>query len=401
MRILYLNHNLNRFDSEAGVWARDLVEELTAAGAQVDPVPALESASEIAAKHSRAPRSGIKALVLERAPQSFVLLLVELSLQLRGLSRTLRTSWRLWRTRKQHDCDVIVARTYEYDWTPGILSWLYKRPLVLEIHSLFHLERQLRGRPSSRLLRYLEAIQLRRAAQIWVNTHELETFIGQDIDGTDRITCIGHGINMAAFEPFPRIRSDETVRVMFVASFYPWHGAEILVDAFAKALEDVPNLHLSLIGDGLTRAACEAKVQQLGISSAVEFTGWISREQVFEHLLNADIGVAPYSKLDPFYFDPVKILEYMAAGLPVIATRQGSIDRTIGHESDGLLVPPDDCDALADALRRLASDRSLRQSYGEAARDKIARNQSWDLVSKKILTVCNAALADGGSSPRR
>ena len=106
----------------------------------------------------------------------------------------------------------------------------------------------------------------------------------------------------------------------------------------------------------------------------------------------ADIGVAPYLKLETFYFDPVKVIEYMAAGLAVIASRQGSIDRTVDHGKDGLLVPPNDVEALARAITTLAGDTALREDFGEVARQKIARNQSWDVVARRIVSLCSESM---------
>jgi glycosyltransferase involved in cell wall biosynthesis len=315
--------------------------------------------------------------------------LVEYYLLVCGLTRTLRTSWKLWRKRSEFNCSVILARTYEYDWTPLITARLYRQPLVLEVHSPWYLERELRGRPASKLLRSLERLQWRAADRIWVNSHELETIISEDIHATDRITCIPHGIRMDQFGRDARRPTDETVGVVFVGSFYHWHGVELLIDAFAMAREHVEGLRLCLIGDGLTRPACEAKVRHLGIAGAVEFTGWISREHVLEYLADADIGVAPYLMLETFYFDPVKVIEYMAAGLAVIASRQGSIDRTVDHGKDGLLVPPNDVKALAEAITTLGSDAVLRERFGDVARQKIAHNRSWEVVAGRILALCS------------
>ena len=97
--------------------------------------------------------------------------------------------------------------------------------------------------------------------------------------------------------------------------------------------------------------------------------------------------------LETFYYDPVKVLEYMAAGLAVIASRQGSIARTVDHGKDGLLVPPNDVKALAEAITTLASDAALCKRFGEVAREKIARNPSSEVVAGRILALCSEAMS--------
>jgi glycosyltransferase involved in cell wall biosynthesis len=391
MRILYINHNLLRSDSEAGVWSRELVRELRAAGVQVDTVPDLEGART--APHTGSSLASLKTTVKRRAPQYLTLLLVEYYLLACGLTRPLRIGWTLWRNRNQLNCSVILARTYEYDWTPLIAARICKLPLVLEVHTPFYLERELRGRPPSKLLRIFERMQWRAADRIWVNSHELETIVAENIGTGDRIKCIPHGIRMDQFGRHADRPAKDTVRVVFVGSFYHWHGVELLIDAFAMAREQAQGLRLCLIGDGLTRSACEARVRTLGIAGVVEFTGWISRHQVLERLADADIGVAPYLELKTFYFDPVKVVEYMAAGLAVIASRQGSINRTVDHGEDGFLVPPGDVKALAEAITTLASDAVLCERFGERARQKIAGSQSWDVVARSIVSLCGLSTA--------
>jgi glycosyltransferase involved in cell wall biosynthesis len=393
MRILYINHNLSRFDSEAGVWARELIRELTAIGADVEPSPPLDGSEPTPARADTNMTASLKSMLRRRVPQSVSLKLIERYLQVCGLKRTLQMSWMLWRKRRNLDCAVILARTYEYDWTPLVAARLYRRPLVLEVHTPFYLERQIRGRPESKLLRKFERLQWRAADRIWVNSHELESIIGKDLQTADRITCIPHGIRVDQFEPDPGRRNRETVTIVFVGSFYHWHGAEQLIEAFAKAREQIPGLRLCLIGDGLTRPACEAKARSLGVSDAVEFTGWIARDRVADYLAASDIGIAPYLKLEPFYFDPVKIIEYMASGLAVIASRQGSIDRTVDDGENGLLVPPGDVEALAEAIAALAGDTALRERFGTAGRQKIASEQTWEAMAGRILSLCGEAAA--------
>jgi glycosyltransferase involved in cell wall biosynthesis len=79
-----------------------------------------------------------------------------------------------------------------------------------------------------------------------------------------------------------------------------------------------------------------------------------------------DIGVAPYTAQDGFYFSPLKVAEYLAAGLPVVVSDQGDLREIVGDA--GVLVPPDDVAALAAALARLVRDPSLRRTLSTAAR---------------------------------
>jgi glycosyltransferase involved in cell wall biosynthesis len=98
-----------------------------------------------------------------------------------------------------------------------------------------------------------------------------------------------------------------------------------------------------------------------------------------------DAAVAPYPALANFYFSPLKVYEYLAAGLPVVASRLGQLERLVEHGVTGLLVPPENAAALADALERLQGDGALRARLGQAARARVLRDHTWDAVVRRIL----------------
>jgi glycosyltransferase involved in cell wall biosynthesis len=108
------------------------------------------------------------------------------------------------------------------------------------------------------------------------------------------------------------------------------------------------------------------------------------------------VAVAPYPPLETFYFSPLKLTEYMASGVPVIASAIGPITAIIDHEETGLLVPPGDSAALVAALRRLHGDSALRDRLACAACDSVATQFTWDHVVERIF-----ALAGLPAAPRQ
>src|SRR5699024_11508053 len=97
----------------------------------------------------------------------------------------------------------------------------------------------------------------------------------------------------------------------------------------------------------------EARAREAGIDDAMDRTGAVRPQQVPELLRQMDVAVAPYPQQADFYFSPLKVYEYLAAGLPVVATSVGDLPAVLDDGALGELVPPDDPEAMADALTRL------------------------------------------------
>lgn len=397
MHLLYMNPSLTHFGSAPGTWGRQVVRELREVGAEVSTMPAIPEENGTG-NGSGGPMGPVKRFVKERLPIRIGSLLIEYYMLARGLMRTMLWSWRVWRRRHQLDPDVVLGRTLEYEWTPWIVANILKRPLMLEVHSPFYMERRMRGRGNSPILRWLECAQWRRAERIWVNSRELESIIAGNGIARERIRFIPFGVRLEKFpERTPR-PNNRPVQIVFVGSFFEWHGIEELLRAFAIARKQTANIHLRLVGDGVVRPSSEKLAQSLGIGDSVEFTGWVSPEEVVEHLKQADIGAAPFLKLEQFYFDPAKILEYMAAGLAIVSTEQGRIGEMVQHRENGLLVPPGAVEPLAEALVELAEDRELRERLGKAARTKLAREYTWEISAKRVLGLAEEAAASADAA---
>lgn len=186
-----------------------------------------------------------------------------------------------------------------------------------------------------------------------------------------------------------RVRGALTVG--FLGTLKPWHGLPTLIAAFAIARERHGlDLRLLLVGDGPERARIEADLAARGLGAVAHLVGAVAPAHVPELLADMDIAVAPYPASEGFYFSPLKLYEYMAAGLPVVASDVGHLSSVIHHGVDGLLVPPDAPEALADALAELAGDPALRARLGGTARARVLREHTWDAVAERVLALARA-----------
>jgi glycosyltransferase involved in cell wall biosynthesis len=107
-----------------------------------------------------------------------------------------------------------------------------------------------------------------------------------------------------------------------------------------------------------------------------------------------DVAVAPYPPRSPFYFSPLKVYEYMAAGLPIVASRIGQLEELLDSGDCGVLCAPGDPAALAEALAALRRDPARRRRLGEMARAKVRRESTWDAVVHRILGLARLGAAE-------
>jgi glycosyltransferase involved in cell wall biosynthesis len=127
--------------------------------------------------------------------------------------------------------------------------------------------------------------------------------------------------------------------------------------------------------------------------SCVRLIGAVTPTDVPRYLHSLDVAVAPYPDYSHFYFSPLKLFEYMAAGLPIVASGIGQVREILRDNETGLLVTPGDAAALTATLARVARDPDLRTRLGAAARAAVVRDRTWAAVVARVLQLAGVAAA--------
>ena len=205
----------------------------------------------------------------------------------------------------------------------------------------------------------------------------------------ERVVTVPNGTETAellAVPPTPRPRP----YVLGVGRLAYQKGFDVLVDAFAEAAVD---LDLVFAGDGPERKALVERAAMRSISGRTHFLGQLDRETVIGLLRGASIVAAP----SRFEGHPLVHLEAMAAGAPLIASAIPGNPAELRSGQTGVLVPPDDPQALAGALRDLARMPERARALGEAAREAARQFLNWSQVTDRVLAVyASAAAATAG-----
>jgi len=139
----------------------------------------------------------------------------------------------------------------------------------------------------------------------------------------------------------------------------------------------------------------ERLASERGLTDHVTFTGAIAHADVPTWLSLMDIATAPYTPHPDFYFSPLKLFEYMAAGVPVVAGRIGQLDELLQDERNALLHAPGDAPAMAVALERLVRDPVLRRRIGIAGREGIGEERTWRGHARRIEALVRSLAAPG------
>lgn len=197
--------------------------------------------------------------------------------------------------------------------------------------------------------------------------------------GAENVLHLPNAIDPAMYDR-PR-QGNRPFTVGFVGSLKPWHDLDVLVSAMEILHASLPDIRLLIVGDGPERARFSERIAALG----GEISGLIPHDAVPDWLARTDVGIAPYSAAQDFYFSPLKLYEYMGARLPVIASDVGDLARIVTHGDTGLICPPDDPAALARAIATLAQDPERARRMGEAGHRHVIAHHTWQANARTVL----------------
>jgi len=174
---------------------------------------------------------------------------------------------------------------------------------------------------------------------------------------------------------------DGKANILFVGRLEKRKGLNYLLEAFKQVKQEIPDSRLIIVGPGTRlRRKYEKQVMRSGLKDVV-FTGFVSYDELPRYYKTADVFCAPATGRESF---GIVLLEAMAVGKPIVASNIEGYASVVTHGVDGLLVPPEDKEMLAQTLISLLTDQSLRQEMGAKGRVK-ALEYSWEHIAQNVL----------------
>jgi len=227
-------------------------------------------------------------------------------------------------------------------------------------------------------------------AVIALSEHEKEYLIRLGVN-ENKISVIPNGVDLKEVELYRNKSMHQQNSLLFAGRMDIYHkGLDILLQAIQKLVNcGFKEIKLHLAGPEVGfYSTIQKLVDNLGIRQNVIMHGLLSRKSLLRLMANSTALVLP-SRFEPF---GIVILEAMALGTPVVATSVGGIPEILKYGKCGIIVRPNDPDALADGIERLLSDGRKANSVVKAALDEV-RNYSWDKIAIKTLTVYKQLLS--------
>jgi glycosyltransferase involved in cell wall biosynthesis len=300
---------------------------------------------------------------------------------------------------------TVLARDYRLAWLVLKLRRRHNWRLAFEVHGLPSAELLDSAQPTPTVRR--EAARRRKLEQTvfdgaWrllpITECLRQRLIGDYAVGPQRVVTIPDAsggpttndgrVTTGGPSPAATRRSspmDGPARLIYLGQLYPWKG----VDSLLRALADVPGAELTIVG-GLPSDPERVRLERLAVMQGVAdrciFTGPQPYRFVPRLLMSADIALLPLAEglVARCFTSPLKLFDYLAAGLPIVAVDFPTIREVLRDGENGLLVAPNDPAAMAAAIKRLLADPELAGRLAAQAR-RDAADYTWDRRAERIL----------------
>jgi len=224
---------------------------------------------------------------------------------------------------------------------------------------------------------------LRTATKVLVSNNDTsEIIINEYGVSSAKIAIIPNGVDLSLFNSSLQ---KNPKKVVFAGAMYHHRGLDVLLDAIPKIVRKIPDAKFILLGSGSELEKLKDIVLTKKLENSVEFKGWIKREKIPENISDAAIGIGPLRLTDVTSRAlPIKVLEYMAVSLPIIAQKGTLPNDVLVNEKNGYFI--DGAEDLAGKISSLLNESEKINQMGSQSRLMVEKF-SWDNIIKNILKI--------------
>lgn len=297
--------------------------------------------------------------------------------------------------------DIIYERQALFHAAGATLARELGIPRLLEVNAPLVLEQErFRGLFLKTRALHAEQLSFCGADAIFAVSQEVAAYISGTGISPALIETVPNGVDLARFRPSADGRAVRArhglgaERVIgFIGSFKPWHGVGFLADAFALLAPWMDGVRLLCVGEGPELENTRASIAAHGLEARATFVGRIPHAEIPSYLAAMDVSLAPYLPDPEFYFSPLKVVESLACGTPVIAARLGQLEQLVEHGRSGFLYAPGDAPDLVARVHELLSDTERHGAMRRAARARAERDFGWNRVVERMTAEAGRLIA--------
>ncbi len=292
--------------------------------------------------------------------------------------------------------DLVIARHALFSIAGSELARIAGCPCVLEVNAPLREERRRYwGLTLDEVAEQGERKAFQEAQAIVAVSEGTRNYVQRCGIPAAKISVLPNGVNLQQFTPSVdgtairhALHLEETTVIGFSGSLKSWHGLDELLYAYEGVRSLLPGqARLLIVGDGPEHNHISELATNLGINEDLCMVGAVPHHVVPQYLAAMDIAVAPYLATNGFYFSPLKVMEYLAMGLPVVAPNLGQIPSLLMSDTGpvGKLYQPDNRQELAAALYQLCRNPRERQQLGERAAEHARRHFAWETIAQAVI----------------
>ena len=308
---------------------------------------------------------------------------------------------------------AIQAEVYEahtvsgYGFPKTLEKLSIKKPFIHTIHGVLADEYEqakkngypsIRGRAANYFMQRLSKLEGETAKNatiiVTISNYSLEKIQKYYDIEQSKVRIVPNGVDLEKFKPM----DNKAVRqqfglgnepcVLFVGSLIPRKGLPFLVEAAKKVVKDRADTKFLIVGDGPLKRQMSNSLETANLSGNFKFLGNLNDDLIPKVYNCADLFVLPSIQEG----QGIVLLEAQASGKPLVAFDVGGVNEAVQNQETGLLVEGGNIEALADALLKLLTDKTLMEKMGSNGRKFVSENYTWDICAQKMLKVYHEAL---------
>ncbi len=301
----------------------------------------------------------------------------------------------LWHCLKSRP-DVLYTRLQTMEWLAALLKCIFRFKYVVEVNGLAPVEMKINSVPKVWIafVTIMERVIYKLSDQLVVPSILIRDYLCRNYGvKEDSVLVVSNGANPEYSRPMDKLEcrkqlglSPDGNYLVFVGSLKKWHGIDRLLPLMPALVQDDPDLHLLIVGDGEKKEGLQQWINEKQMSRHIVLAGRVPYETVPVYINAGDICLAPYFEagLNETGISPLKIFEYMACGRPIITNPVGGLDSLFRLHDIGVTIQSMDPADWEAPIKALLKSPEKMKTLGDNGYRAVQSHYSWEVICKNI-----------------